>query len=120
MKKLLLLAVLFTASNLLTFSQDKSRFQTDFTIENFALNYNRLTLKPNNLMLFANNLATNFNLEKPKFAYQTIKLRSSSVCEIDLVASFGTMPCLKPKGFFTMPIYKPNASVDYNLLVKRF
>jgi len=28
------------------------------------------------------------------------------------------MPCLKPKGYFPMPFYKPDSTVNYTLLIK--
>lgn len=34
--------------------------------------------------------------------------------------TFDKMPCVKPNGYFPMPVYNPDSTVKYTLLIKRY
>jgi len=39
--------------------------------------------------------------------------------DVNTPQTFDNMPCLKPKGYFPVPFYKPDSTVKYTLLIKK-
>ncbi len=123
MRKILLLTVLIIGNYLPTFSQLKSRLQIDPTFKNFSFNNSTKTFRQLDSIDFKrllNNPANDKDLRYPGLADKNMTFGRNSVGIIETPKSFENMPCLKPQGFFPMPIYKPDSTVRYTLLIKKY
>lgn len=122
MRKLLLLSVLIVGYYLPTFSQSNSLLQIDTSTVKFAflnrarthlhldtLNFNQLLKKPEHQKY----------LLDPKLSDKDIRFGQLSNGKINAAPSMDNMPCLVPQGSFPMPIYKPDTTVRYTLLIKK-
>lgn len=127
MRKRLLLTILIIGYNFPTFSQfdsrlQNNRFQIDTTFKTLSLN--------NGTKSF--NLSDSMNSKK--MFNDTLRDKRFLPLELtDKKLSFGqdlnkiiqtpqttdNMPCLKPEGYFPMPVYKPDSTVKYTLLIKK-
>ena len=122
MRKVLLLTGLIVGYYLPTFSQSNSLLQSDTTSVKFAfLNRTKTHLHIDTLDI--NQLLKNPEHHKylliPKLADKDIRFGQLSNGKIKPPQSMDNMPCLYPQGFFPMPIYKPDSTIRYILLIKK-
>jgi len=123
MRKILLLTGLIVGYYLQTFSQSNSQLQSDATTVKFAfLNRTKThlhidTLDVNQLL---KNPEHNKYLLDPKLAIKDVHFGQLSNGKIKAPQSSDNMPCLYPQGSFPMPIYKPDSTVKYSLLIKKY
>ena len=123
MRKILLFTVLIIGNYLPTFSQFNSRLQIDSTFNNFSFNNGTKTFRHVDSIDFKgllNNPANDKDFLYPKLADKNMTFGRGSVRIIEPPKSFDNIPCLKSQGFFPMPIYKPDSTVRYTLLIKRY
>ena len=124
MRKILLLAVLITGYYLTTFSQVMGQLQIDttfkkFTFKNNATGFLHLPSVDINGQLISPKNGMNFLY--PKFGdNKNLAFGRKQIMHVILPSSMDNMPCLKPQGFFPMPICKPDSTVHYTLLMKKF
>ena len=124
MRKILLLAVLIAGYYLTTFSQVMGQLQIDTTFKNFTFKNNTTGLLhfPSvdiNGQLFSPKNGMNFLY--PKFGdKKNLAFGRKQIMHVILPNSMDNMRCLKPQGFFPMPICKPDSTVNYTLLIKKF
>jgi hypothetical protein len=121
MRKLLLLTGLIVGYYLQTFSQSNSLLQSEATTVKFAfLNSTKTHLHIDTLDI--NQILMNPEYHKylliPKLANKDIRFGQLSNGKIISTSSLDNMPCLYPQGSFPMPIYKPDSTVRYTLLIK--
>ena len=123
MRKLLLLTVLIIGYYLPAFSQSNSQFQIDTTTVKFGI--------PNNTKIsghfdtidfkqFLNNTERHIYKLDLKLAGKDVHFGQLSNGKISAPHSFDNMPCLYPQGSFPMPVYKPDSTVKYSLLIKKY
>ena len=123
MRKILLLTVLIIGYYLPAFSQFKSRLQIDSTFKNFSFNNSKKTFLHIDSIDFkglVNNYRNDKNFLYTKLADKNMTFGRESVEIFETPKSFGNMPCLKPQGLFPMPVYKPDSTVRYTLLIKKY
>ena len=128
MRNILLFTVLIIGYNLPAFSQSNSRLQNnrlqfDSTVRNFSFNNNLKNFssdKSNDFKWPLNNFFSDKSLLYTKFDDMNLIFRQDTIGIIKQPQSFDNMPCLKPQGFFPMPIYKPDSTVSYTLLIKKY
>lgn len=122
MRKILLLTVLIIGYYLPTFSQSNSLLQIDTTSVKFGFFNNTKTLghfDPIDFKQLLNNPEHHKYLLNPKFTDKDVHFGQLSNGKIKAPQSFDNMPCLYPQGSFPMPIYKPDSTVRYTLLIKK-
>jgi hypothetical protein len=128
MRKILLLTVLIVGYYLPTFSQPDSRPQNnrlliDTTFSNLSLKNNLktpdLVISCDSNWLF-NNSRNNKNLIYPKLTEKKSKLVQDPMAIFQMPPTFDNMPCVKAQGFFPMLIVKPDSTVRYSLLIKKY
>ena len=127
MRKILLLTILIVGFYLPTYAQfdcrlQNNRLQIDTTFKSLSLKSNLKTPS-----LFENkDLGWSFNdpIHNRKYLYPRLSDKKIKIAQ-DLFAinktmtTFDNMPCVKPQGFFPMPIFVPDSTVRYTLLIKR-
>jgi hypothetical protein len=128
MRKILLLTVLIVGYYMPTFSQpdnrpQNNRLQIDTTFSNLSLKNNLKT--PDLVISFDSNwLFNNYrntkNLIYPEFTDKNLKLVHDPIAIFNMPPTIDNMPCAKPQGFFPMPIVKPDSTVRYSLLIKKY
>jgi hypothetical protein len=122
MRKILLLTVLIIGYYLPSFSQFNSRIKFDPTFKNFSFGNVIKTFKhvdSIDIKGLINMSANNKDLLFPKLADKNLTFGRDSIGIFGTQKSFDNMPCLKPQGFFPMPIYKPDSTVRYTLLIMK-
>jgi hypothetical protein len=123
MRKILLLTVLIIGYYLPTFSQLKSKLQSDTRLKNFSFNYTNtfrhIDFNDFNGLLNGHNVERDFLIPN-KLTYKNLHSGQNASGIVKTPQPFYNMPCLKPNGFFSMPIYKPDSSINYTLLIKRY
>ena len=128
MRKILLLTVLIVGYYLPTFSQldsrlQNNRLQIDTTFSNLLLKNNIKTPNLDNSIAFKwlfNNSLNNKKLIYPKMADKNLKLGQAPIAIIKTQPTFDNMPCVKLPGIFPMTIVKPDSTVRYTLLIKKY
>ena len=128
MRKILLLTVLIIGYYLPTFSQfdnqpQNNRLLIDTTFSNLSLKNNLKT--PNLVISFDsnwlfNNSRNNKKLIYPKLTDKNSKSGQDPIAIFKMPPTFDNMPCVKPQGFFPMPIVKPDSTVRCTLLIKKY
>ncbi len=118
MRKILLLAVLIAGYYLTTYSQVIGRLQIDttfkkFTFKNDTTGFLHLPSVDMNGQLFSPKNGPKFG-DKKNLAFGRNQIR-----HIKIPNSMDNMPCLKPQGFFPMPICKPDSTINFTLLIKK-
>ncbi len=122
MRKIFLIMVLIVGYYLPTFSQSERLLQIDTTVVKFGF--------PNNgkMHLHLDTLAINQLFKTPEkhkylldpnSADKDIRFGQLSNVRIKALQSQDNMPCLYPEGNFPMPIYKPDSTIRYTLLIKK-
>ena len=123
MRKILLLTVLIIGYYLPTFSQFNSRLKFDPTFKNFSFSNGAKTFSHFDSIDFKgllNKPENDKNFYFPKLADKNMTFGRDSVGIFETQKTFDNMPCLKPQGFFPMPIYKPDSTVRYTMLIKKY
>jgi hypothetical protein len=128
MRKILLFTVLIVGYYLPAFSQlDKQpqiyRLQIDTTFSNLSLKNNLTTPDLANSFDFkwlSNNSGNNKQLIYPKLTDKNSRFEQDAIAIFKMPSTFDNMPCVKPQGFFPMPIVKPDTTVRNTLLIKKY
>jgi hypothetical protein len=122
MKKFLLLVFLISGYHLKTSSQPKSQLQIDSTVVKFGFNNSPKTLRHADSIDFKRFLNNppihNYQLD-PKLADKDVQFGHLSNAKIRTPYSCDNMPIIHPQGYFPMPVYKPDSTVNYTLLIKK-
>jgi hypothetical protein len=120
--------VLIVGYYLPTFSQlanrsQNYRLQIDTTFSNLPLKNNlktpELVISFDSNWLF-NNSRNNKKLICPKLTDKNSKLVHEPIAIFQMPPTFDNMPCVKPQGFFPMLILKPDSTISYSLLIKKY
>ena len=128
MRKILLLTTLIIGYSLPTFSQfdnrlQNSRFQIDTTVKPLSSNNGITSFGLSDSMdikkMFNDTLKDKRDLPL-KLTDKNLSFGQDMREIIQTPQAFDNMPCLKPKGDFPMPVYKPDSTVKYTLLIKRY
>ena len=122
MRKILLLTVLIIGYYLPSFSQFNGRLKFDPTFKNYSFGNGTKTFRHIDSIDIKGLLSkpTNdkdFLFLKP--ADKNLTFRRGPIGILETQKSIDNMPCLKPQGFFPMPIYKPDSTIKYTLLIMR-
>lgn len=123
MRKILLLTALIIGYYLPTFSQMNRPLKIDSTFKNLSLNNSAKTLNHFDTIDFKNLFnkpVNNKDFSFTKRADKNLILGRESIGIFGAQKSIDNMPCLKPQGLFSMPIYKPDSTVKYTMLIKKF
>jgi hypothetical protein len=127
MRKILLLTILIVVLYLPTYSQfdirpQNNRLQIDTTF---------MGLSPTNKLktpsLFENkNMGWLFNDQRhyrnylyPRLSDKKLKIDQDLFTINKMTQTFDNMPCARPQGFSAMPIFVPDSTVRYTLLIKK-
>lgn len=123
MIKIHLLAVLLIGYYLPVFSQTNSHLQIDTATVKFgflnstkipghfnAIDYKQLLNNPEHLKY----------LPGKKFADKEVHFGKLSNSKIKVPHMFDNMPCHYPQGSFPMLVYKPDSTVNYTMLIKKY
>ena len=122
------MTVLIVGYYLPTFSQldyrpQNNRLLIDTTFSNLSLKNNLKT--PNLVISFDSNWLFNNSRNNKKIIYPKLTEKNSKLVQ-DPIAIFlmptavDNMTCVKPQGFFPMLIVKPDSTVRYSLLIKKY
>jgi hypothetical protein len=112
MKRLILLIVLIIGYYLSAFAQTGHQFKIDTTFKKFSFRYDKRA------PFLRDSIELNRQLyDLKKYKNQGLKPNSSqaNIKQQNKADRF----CVKPKGNFPMPIYKPDSTVKYHLLIKK-
>jgi hypothetical protein len=123
MRKIVLLTFLIIGYYLPTFSQFNSRLKFDSTFKYFSFGNSTKTFRHVDSIDFEGLLhkpTNNKDFLFPKLADKNLTFVRDSVGFFETQKSFSNMPCLKPQGYFPMPIYKPDSTVRYTMLIKKY
>ncbi|MCX6221934.1 MAG: hypothetical protein NTZ69_13220 [Bacteroidia bacterium] len=123
MRKIILLTVLIIGYCLPTFSQSNSQLQFDTTTVKFGFFNGSKTLGHLDTIDFKqllNNPEHHKYLLDPKLADKDVHFGQLSNGRIKASHSLDNMPCLYPQGSFPMPICKPDSTVRYSLLIRKY
>ena len=123
MRKISLLTVLIIGYYLPAFSQLNSRLQIDPTVKNYSFNNDTKTFRhidSIDFMGLLNNHGSDKIFLHPKLADKNLTFGRDPFGITETFKSVDNMPCLKPQGYFPMPIYKPDSTVSYTLLIKKY
>lgn len=121
MKKMLPLIVLITGIHLSSFSQSKLSLQTEsFNHFSPSRNMERFRLGDTSLKGSLNNPLKDKNFLYPKFSEKNRSFNQTQTGRSGSSRFFGNMPCLKPQGNFPMPVYKPDSTIRFSLLIKKY
>ena len=123
MSKILLFAILIIGYHLPTFSQPKSQLQIDSTVTKFGFNNSPKTLRHADSIdfkQFLNNTPIHKYQLDPKLAEKGVHFGQLYNAQIQTSHSCDNMPIFHPQGSFTMRIYKPDSTVNYTMLIKKY
>ena len=122
MRKIFLLTVFAVVNYLPTFSQSNRLLQIDTTVVKFGFptdvktHLHLHTLSSSQLL---KNPEQHKYLLDPNSAEKGVHFGQLLNNKIKALQSLDNMPCLHPNGTFPMPIYKPDSTVRYTLLIKK-
>ena len=122
MRRMLLLALLTIGYQLPAFSQSGSPTKTGPTGKPFVLGKVPLTIHPVDSIDFKGflkNPADEKYFPGFKLNDKNIHFGQLRTLHLETPPTFDNMPCVKPQGPFNMPVYKPDSSVNYTLLIKK-
>jgi len=123
MRKILLLTIFIIGYYLLTFSQFNGRLQIDSTFKSPSFDNNTKTFISIDSIHYnwqLNNPKNDKNFFSPKFGDKNRNSDRDTFRIIEIPNSLDNMTYLKPQGFFPMPVSKPDSTVKYTLLIKKF
>ena len=123
MRKILLLTALILGYFLPTFSQLNNNYYKK-CLQNDVEVFNNI---PNSISLRDSNDITTLSISptvNKYLQYQNLVIRNQSQgqnpnCIITSPQSINNMPCIKPQGFFPMPVHTPDSSLNHTLLIKK-
>ena len=128
MRKILLLTVLIVGYYLPTFSQldyrpQNNLLQIDTTFSNLSLKNNFKT--PNLVISYDSNWLFNTSRNNKKLMYPKLTDKNSKSVQDPIAIfqkppTFDNMPCVVPQGYFPMLIVKPDSTIRYSLLIKKY
>lgn len=122
MRGILLLTILIVGFYLPTYSQFDSQLryhrpQVDTSFSGLSLKHNLRTP-----FLFENKdpgwLFYN-PIQDIKLSDQKLNIEQDLFANNKIMKTFDNMPCLNPQGFSPMPIFVPDSTVRYTLLIKK-
>jgi hypothetical protein len=123
MRKLFLIMVLVSGYCLPTFSQSDSQLQIDTIKVKFGI-LNSTKIPGNfdtiDFTQFLNNTECHKYKLDPKLAANDVHFGQLSNGKISAPQYFDNMPCLYPQGSFPMPVCKPDSTLKYSLLIKKY
>jgi hypothetical protein len=123
MRKILLLTVLIAVYCLPTLAQGSSQVQIDTTRVKFGFPVGSISLGHHDSIdikqLLSNSEPHKYILN-PKSADKNFGFGQLNNGKISLSPSPDHMPCLYPQGSYPMPVYKPDSTINYSLLIKKF
>ncbi len=123
MKKLILLVAFFSLFLTPAFSQISGCFKIDTTFRDRSIFSFHKPLTLNDSIDFKsllNGSVNNHHFQFPKFSERNFDIRPNQMTSIARSRSFDKMPCLRPEGYFPMLIAKPDSTVRYSILIKRY
>jgi hypothetical protein len=121
MKKIILTTGLICGFMIPAFSQLNGNLKIDTT---FRMSSNYDYQKPFNLGItkgYKNQAfgPSDHNLLFRQFSNKRLNFSPDSVRKVAKNQSYDNMPCINPKGFFPMRIYKPDSTVRYSMRVEK-
>lgn len=123
MKKLILLTAFIGLFLIPTFSQINGHFKTDTTLKNRSIFSYQKPFKLSDTIHF-NRLfrdsPNNKHLLFPKFSERNFYQGLIPIENFAYAQFYDKMPCLRPKGYFPMRIAKPDSTIRYSLLIKKY
>lgn len=128
MRKILLLTVLIIGYYLPTFSQPGNQLQNNRLLP--VTPFSDLSLKnnvksPELVISYDTNWIFNHSRNNNKTIYPGLTGKNQRAVQ-DPMAIFqkppasDNMPCAVPQGYFPMPVAKPDSTVRYSLLIKKY
>lgn len=121
MKKILSLIILMTGVYLSSFSQSKHSLQTEsFNHFSPTMDMERFRLGDTSLKGSLSNTLNGKNFLYSKFPEKYRSFSQNQMGSLSNAQFFGNMPCLKPQGNFPMPVYKPDSTLRFSLLIKKY
>ena len=121
MRKILPVIVLITGAYLSSFSQMRNSLQTEpFHRLPSNRNMERFRLGDTSLRGHLNNPFNDNNFSFPDFSIKDRSFHQNQKGRLNSSGSFDHMPCIKPQGYFYMPVYKPDSTIRFSLLIKKY
>jgi hypothetical protein len=127
MRNLFLLNILIVGLYLPTYSQFDSRpqnyrLQIDTTFMGLSLTNKLKTpslFENKNMGWLFNDLIHYRNYLYPQLSDKKLNIDHDLFTINELTQTIDNMPCVKPQGFSPMPIFEPDSTVRYTLLIRR-
>jgi hypothetical protein len=122
MRKLSFLVILTVVCQLPSFSQSYGQPPIGSTGKYFSFSKGPLAIRPNDSIDYKGFLKKPANesyFPDYKLNDKNIQVGQLRTLHLETPYYFDNMPCLKPQGPFNMPVYKPDTSVNFTLLVKK-
>jgi hypothetical protein len=123
MKKILLFTVLIIGYCLPAFSQSGSQLYIDTTSVKFGIFNGTKTLGHSDTIDFKQLLNNREQYKyklSPKLADKDVRFGRLSKGIIKAPDNSDNMPVVYPHGSFPMPVYKPDSTVRYTMLIKKY
>lgn len=123
MKKLILLTAFICLFLTPTFSQINGHFKIDTIFRDRSIFSYQKPLKLSDSIDIKSLLKGPLNIRPlcfPKFSERNFDIRPKSMWSIAQSQFHDKMPCVRPEGYFPIPIVKPDSTVRYSLLIKRY
>lgn len=123
MKNLILVTVFLSLFLTPSFSQIKGHFKIDTTSKDHSsFSYQKpLSFGDSiNFHIQPKELQNNKRFGFPEYSSRNLVIRPDSMGSMVESQSYDRMPCYIPKGNFPMVVLKPDSTIKYSLLIKRY
>ena len=123
MKKFILFTAVISLFLTPAFSQINRPFKGDPALRRLSDFRNKEPFKLSDSIYFrspGNDLSNRNYLRFPKYSERNFYNRQIPLESLVPERSFDGMPCFLPRGYFPMPVVKPDPKIKYSLLIKRY
>ena len=123
MKRFILITAIIGLFLIPAFSQINRGFKWDPALRKFSDFRNQESFKLRDSIYFrspGNDFSNRNYLRFPKYNERNFYNRQIPLESLVPDRSSDRMPCLIPRGYFPMPVVKPNPWIKYSLLIKRY
>jgi len=122
MRKLFVLILMLLGYGMTAWSQSGGSLQTDSSVVKIGF---PKTLKLSgigdslNYRQFLNNPSTALTIPDSNGTERKIYIGHPAILTLKAPHNYDNMPCLDPQGNFQMPVYRPDTTIHYTMLIKK-
>ena len=123
MKKLILLTAFIILLLTPAFSQTIGHFKIDTTFRDRSIFHFQKPFILSDTIHFNHLFGGSLNDKYPyfpEFYKRNFFNRHTPIDNLVNTQSYDRMPCVRPEGYFPMPVAKPDPAIRYSILIKRY